>query len=757
MPITAINKEYSDAFGNTNTFYQANAGDSYTAEYTFFETIRIESSASNILSYNPATKTITWSNGSFLGEGFRIGDEISVLVYNSGGTLIHTSVVDVVVADVNYIIHNSTIIWYNVSAGDSLVIVVNYKIGDKRKGLLVDVNHVANATPGTEFSLIDGEVTRFTFDLSNTAIVPNVSGTQVGLKSGQFATFANLTDLTTYPNNIRTYTLTINYVQSGIYDSNLFSYANCLKLYVKTNWQRVFGDPNNMTSYLVNDQADTGWYDEAYNTGLIDAILVQGINAIDYSATNTGQISIDTNASDFYFGASYVPNDDTYYKNQIYNQSELGMTAPTQGGIAPIVFTGAFANPNGANYTLTFSNPVTLGTITTWDWEFVPNNDFVTFMDGRSSGDRLFYIWCKAGNVNLLLFANQLFSPPKLGDPLNVVVHDFVDHSENITDTLITQNGFTGNVEDDIAFIGKFILPINSTIGYVRAEINALNTLTNESFNLSIANFDFGSIPQVFGYYPVNSSIPVISTLPTTSVKRNALLIRDLSVDTLTDYGIRIHFPFLYNWQYWLNQSNANAVFYPNQQTQNWVPYGNTIDWTLNLKLSALIDGLVSEYNEQIEIKDYDSNPEVVQNIELYVENTMQNVQVVIEGELMRVIAQHELIYGSIWDQSSVWGMITIEPTESNPRSICSTIIPFDNDILNPLTPITGNLCSLSFPATNIAQMECYFDSSKINLENGVKFTTKVKGCTFVVTENMKLLTDGQVKLTTGGLPKLLS
>ena len=406
MPVEIQNREYTDAFGNVTTFYKANAGDAYTAKYRLFETIRVESSITNLLSYNPATKTITWGSGNFLQEGFRVGDDIAIEIYDATGINTATSNVQINVVSANTLIHSGTITWYDPSLGESVVIVVEYKgpANLKRKGLVVDVNHVPNSVGGTEFSIIDGEVTRFKFDLTNTDTVPLVSGIQVGLKSGQFVTFANITDVTTYPNNVRTYDLKIDYVQSGIYDQNVFNFSDCLKLYVKTNWQRDYDDPNDMFPFVINDQADTGWYDEAYNTGVIDSVLVQGIDEIDYSATNTGQISIDTTASNFYFGAAYVPIDDAYYKNQPYNQSELSMCAPSQGGVAPIVINGAFPNPDGANYTLTFSNPTTVGSVTTWDYEFVPNGDFITFMDGRSDGDRLFYIWAKAGSVNLLLF-----------------------------------------------------------------------------------------------------------------------------------------------------------------------------------------------------------------------------------------------------------------------------------------------------------------------------------------------------------------
>jgi hypothetical protein len=63
-------------------------------------------------------------------------------------------------------------------------------------------------------------------------------------------------------------------------------------------------------------------------------------------------------------------------------------------------------------------------------------------------------------------------------------------------------------------------------------------------------------------------------------------------------------------------------------------------------------------------------------------------------------------------------------------------------------------LCDLSFPSPTIAKFECFFDPNKINLENGVKFTTKIKGCS-LKSQLAKQKTDGTFKLKTDGTLKL--
>lgn len=728
MPLTITNKNFEDIFSNDLSFYQSNAGDTQTFTCNLSETIEFVSSPTVIFYLNPVTYTITIVGGNYLTEGFRAGDTVRIRAYNSNGSIKGTTSRTILsLTSTEMTLSGSVDHWHDSSQGEFSIITIVYTEAayPKRNGLWLDVNHVQNGLSGNEFSLIDGEVTRFTFNLTGTTFNQVVNGVQTGLKSGQFNVVCTLQDKTTYPNNVRRYILTVGIIQSGIYDSSNFDFSNCLKLYLGFNWQRTYNDPNNMYKYVISDDANNGWFDEAYNVGTINATLVQGINELDYSVGSSGQISIDSTSSSFGFGASYVPKDASYFDSQPYTQSQLGMTCPTQTGTAPITITSSL-NPNGAGYTIVFSNPVTVGTITTWDYEFTPNAQFTTFIDSRVDNDKLFYVWAKYGSVNLLLFDGQLTKEAQQGDPLDVIQHDFVDHSENIITTTNTQSGFSGNVEDDIAFIGKFLVDDDADITYTKAEIYAVDTTGADEFLLTSIYFDFTSVPKVLGKYPINQSIQVITTLPSTSLKLNAIIERDSSIDTATKYGFKIYIPFFYKWEYWLSQPNANAIFYPNNQTQNWVPYGNTDDWKLKFRITSNINGLDSIFEDELIINDYDSNSNVDQSMDLILVSSNQVVDVIVENELHKIKAYHGLNVGT-WNQSFVWGMITIEPTESNPRWICSTVVPFDNNLSNPLTPIFGLYPTLTFPSANIALIECYFDPNKINLSNGVKFTSKIK------------------------------
>ena len=72
MPITILNKEYFDVFGNSLPFYQSNAGDKVTVRYKILEQILVVSNSQNVLMLNFFENTVTWSSGNWFKEGFQV-------------------------------------------------------------------------------------------------------------------------------------------------------------------------------------------------------------------------------------------------------------------------------------------------------------------------------------------------------------------------------------------------------------------------------------------------------------------------------------------------------------------------------------------------------------------------------------------------------------------------------------------------------------------------------------------------------------
>ena len=757
MPVTILTETFNDLFGNSLNYYQSNVGDKQRITLEVSENISVQSSQTTILGIDPVNNIVFWSTGDFLSEGFRDNDSVKFTRYASNGSVIQTWTTTATNVTTNSLDVNSIPAWYDYTAGEIMRIEV---VTRKRESLILNLNHVLNGTTGSEFSLIDGEPTLISFDLNAYTTGATYIGTPVGTnKSGQFAVSATIYDSTPYPFNTRFYTFTIDIINSGLYDSTDFDYSQCLKFRAGFKWQSLEGEPFNNYSHVYADDANTGWFNEAFNTNVPNATLIQGITELDYVNGSTGQIIIDSTSSDYAFGAAYVSNDPGYYKNNAWNQSQIAMLLETRVftiGVAETSETSQF----GANYDLTIDNVSVSGTQYTIDFTFTPNAQFSVFMEQMEAENRVFYVWARFGNINLLVYADNLITEPPIGGEFEFVTADFLNHSENYVDSFITDLSCSGNLEDDFAFSGVMWFENGVEYESLTAKIEAFNQTTNDTFTLGSVYYNFASVPFNGTKHLFNLSQPVQSQLPTTSLKRDSLLQLQPLFDTSTEYGVQFYFPFLYRWEYWLQQLNAAADFYPDEQTKNWLPYSNlnTGDWITRLRVEYIKNGLTYFKNIELKIFDYDNNKNIINQIELFLVSDNQNVGVVVENQLHKVVATHTLTNGKIWDvTANIWGNITIEPTESTPRWMVSTIVPFDYNTNNPLTPISGSLVQLTFPDVYTAKMECYFDPNKIDLSNGVKFTSKIYGCSIVLTSNMKLTTDNKLKLTTDNKIKLIS
>jgi hypothetical protein len=753
MPVQIFNKTYTDIFSNSLGYYKTNVGDPISLDLTLHASIRM-SSNTNPMFLDASINYITSTSQSWIDEGFRVGDSITCVIYSSGGTVLNTWTTAVNFVDNTVLNLGSIPFWFDVSAGEFITITVT---GRARATLEILLNHCLNSTAGLPFSLIDGESTRARFEDTDAMIVGDIiSGIIIVNQSGQFLKECSIERLTDYATGIFAYTLTVEYINSGIYDSSSFATSNCLKTYLKLEWASLDGEPFAKTVSVLNESGDTGYFDQPYNTGVVDAALVQGVNELDYSVATTFDVIIDSASIDYAIGAAYQSIDTAYYKNRTYSQSNLSMiiesTIPTIA--VPIL---SYINEFLAQYQLELNSITTVGTLNTLNITFTPSILFTAFMDSVEDGDRLFKLWVKFGNLNLLVFDSQLTKSPPVGGPLIPVQNIFIDHSDNTTDSLISSLTYEANSEDDLAFCGKFLLEKGASYDSITYKIEAFNTTTLESFDLSNVFFNISTVPQVGGIYILNQTQTVQNTLPTTSEKRVASLILEPSLDTLTEYGIKVYFPFLLRWEYWLQQLNADADFYPNEQTKNWFEYNNLGDWQLRLNIELVKDGLAYVFTDVVTDKGYDSTPDIYQTIELYIDSSNTNVGIVTEGQLMRVIGTHTLVNGFVWDDATVWGQITVEPTESNPRFISSTVIDYDNNPSNPLIPLVGEVgCKLTFPTTTQAKLECYFNPDLINLTNGVKFTTKIKGCQ-IDEPVFKVMTTDLQKLTTPDENKIIS
>lgn len=745
MPIILQNREYTDIFGNIRNFYKSNAGDKQFLRLTLRESISVQTSPTITLSKDSVNNIVTWIGGNFEDEGFRVGDTILFQIYHSNGNINHTWTtpcegVNNGQLDVASIPH-----WYDATAGEILVISVS---GRLRQGMRMAINHVANGSQGNALSLIDGEATQCIFDLTTSS---PYTASFVNKQSGQFAYNATLT-YGGASGIYRTYFLDIEVVNSGIYNQQWFSTNQCLKVYVETAWQSLLGEPFANQTLVVSENADSGWFDEPFNQDVVDATLIQGIDEIYFDQATTKTIIFESASLERAFGFAYISQDDSYYKNVFPNQSTLTGILTSQQPIGTLY---GEALPNGGKMALSVLYINNIGGNTyEAKLKFSPDALYTQFMQQQTEQNRLFYAWLKVGNMNLLLHNDMLKENVPVGGFLPLESSCFNDHSFNndVFNNSNADKSFYCNIEDDVAYFCSFRVDKFKTMQQFNAIVEAYNNVTQESFELQQVSFDLTQIPMQSGVMPINITTQVNSTLPNTSIKKQANLMRETSLDNIAQYGMRLHFPFLVRWEYWLQQANANGYFFPNQN-KDWLNYENVGDWSVRVKVESIQDNLAFVATKEIELLPYNHNDSITSTIELVRESTGQIVNTIIEGEIMRVVATHESLAGD-WEQPATWGMITIEPKESAPRWICSTIIDFDNNANNPLTPIVGDVATLSFPTPTIAKIECLFDTSKINLQNMVKFTSKIKqNCEALPIQ--KVTTTNVNKVTTTNIKKV--
>jgi hypothetical protein len=764
MPILIDDVQFTDSLGKQTSFYESNAGDEVTAVMTVRGSIRM-SSVGNPLTLDPTTNQVQ-STQSWLDAGFRPNQWVYCVRYTSGGA-VYSGTGNPFWSFVSYV-DDTTIdlsgvpTWYSLQNSEIMTLTAVVANGSTTAlpfdQLDILLNHSQNGVPFTPFSLIDAEVTRSRMTgIAALSVGGSLNANILGNQSGQFLEEASITRVAGVDQFYR-WEIEVKFINSGVYDSGWFFSSDCLKAGISLEWAVVVGEPYNRLTGTYSLDADTGYFDEPFNTGLSDAVLVQGLPEIDYCVPTTGDIIVDGPVTDLGIGSCYIPIDVTYYKNQVQSQTALTMIVPTLPALAATTY-NSFTNPVNAGYDLTINSVTSVGSVTTINVTITPNGDLQTFMDGRDPQDRRFLLWVRCGNLNLLAHDAQLQCDPPEGGPLLMEQsYAFLDHSENVSDITTDFSGFECNTEDDIGYVGRFLLDKNQTVESFSIKMEAYNSVTGDDFTLQNVAFGFSTV-QISndGRYLLNESQTVINTLPNTSEKLTAVLDLDGSLDTPTQYGVRIYAPWLMNWKYWLAQNNASTDFYP-AQNQNWVQYDDLLpDWTVRLELSLLIDGLSYTHTEPINIKDYDSNPVVQQNIELFIDSSNINVGIVTEGQLMRVVATHTLLNGQFWDPNTTWGMITVEPFQAERRWILSSVVDYDNNTNNPLYPLAGLLMAITYPTPDVARMECYFNPDLIDLSNGCKFTTKIKSKCPTDEVIFKTMTDGTIKTTTGGDNKTLA
>jgi len=726
MPIKLVSKSYTDIYGNSSSNYKANAGDKIISKLTISSDIYVRSGSQNTMSFDKFDGVLKQTQGDFVELGFRKGMTLNWVTVNESNVIQNTysaTIDDVyplymVISDASLPNINNTstssYIWalYSNSTHDEINLSLNF-------------TDIENPT-STPDSLIDGEVSKFSYQgLTALSVGSTANLTQLGKKSGQFAitntTIKRLADSTNVyvtGRSVRNYEVSFTTIFSGMLFEDMFIGNKCLKQFAQLDFRVVSSETIKPTTISIDDECDTGWFNEAYNTEIPKVLSASSdVTTLYYNDSNTITATIQvkgTTTTHLEIGSVYETLDDTYNLNKaesqsdklfllktgLINASSIGNNYPSSGNPYYIVSLLGFSYvDSGGNRTFTVQfrfNPTVIQ----------------PFIESRNEVDRKFYVWIKAENYNYLIFGDNLEYQYQLGELIVPELSTVFNHSYNLDYSDFTTPTACNdiNIEDDLGFVADFILNTYDVNSLVKSSIVVKNSSTNFEFVLDSIEFD---VSQQDLYYWIDQTLALNNNLPQSSTKKIAYLKQKTAVDR-ESCEMRLYYPFLINWTYWQKLVNTHPYFVSQNISNNdWFNF-QVSPWSLKIKTEIVRNDKTDWFYKDISIKDYDDST-VVSTISLFEYPSMTALNHLKEDKQILIRATH--VAPTAW-LTDIYGQITIEPKESSPRWVMSTEIDTNTDTPNPLYGINDNKLTTSGLGTTTIVFECLLDMTKVTSGN---------------------------------------
>lgn len=725
MPIKLVSKSYTDIYGNSSSNYKANSGDKITSKLTISSDIYVRSGNQNQMSYDNLDGVLKQTQGDFLELGFRKGATYYWYFVNDSNVVI--GLASGVITDVYplyMVLSGATLPNANkLSSTDSIWVLYTASTHDEIN-LSLNFTDIDNPT-STPDSLIDGEVSKFSYQgLTALSVGSTANLTQLGKKSGQFAitntTIKRLADSTNVyvpGRSVRNYEVSFTTIFSGMLFESMFVGNKCLKQFAQLDFRVVSSETIKPTTISIDDECDTGWFNESYNTEIPKVLLAtDDATNLYYNAVTSILVTIQvkgTATTQLEIGAVYETFDDTYNLNKSQNQSDKLFLLKT--GLIGVANIGSTYTSLGIG-----AYQITLNSFSYFDsggdrfftvgLSFNPYT-FKSFIEGRGDSDRQFYLWIKAENYNYLVFGGNLEYKYEIGEEITPYTNTVFNHSYNLDYSDLTTPTQCNdiNIEDDLGFIADFDLFESSENSLVKSSIVVNNASTDYEFVLDSIEFDISQ--QDINYW-IKQTLPLNNNLPQSSAKKIAYLMQKANDEGILT--VRLYYPFLINWTYWQKLVNTHPYFVSQNISNNdWFNF-QVAPWSLKIKTEIVRNGKTDWFYKDLSIKDYDDST-VVSTISLFEYPSMTALNNLKEDKQILIRATH--VAPSAW-LTDIYGQITIEPKESSPRWVMSTEIDTNTDNANPLYGITDNKLTYSGLGSDTIVFECLLDMTKVTSGN---------------------------------------
>jgi hypothetical protein len=729
MPIKLVSKSYTDIYSNSSSNYKANAGDKIVSKLTISSDIYVRSTNQNQLNFDRYDSVFSQTQGDFLEQGFRVGQTFYWKVVNDSNVTLfsYTGTIDQV--NPLFLVLSGTL--PNINGGSSTSGIWVFYTNDTHDEISLNLNFTNSVNPtASPDSLIDGESSKFAYQgLTALSVSSTANLTQVGKKSGQFAitntTIKRLADSTNVyvtGRSVRNYEISFTTIFVGVLFEDLFKGKAYLKQYAKIDFKVVSAETIKPTTIAINDECDTGWFNEGYNTEIPKVLLATTTaNNLYYNIVNTITTTLKvkgTTTTHLEIGSVYETFDDTYNLNQAKDQSDrlhLLKTGIINASNIGNVFTSSGDYPY--EITLTAFSYVDSGGDRTFTVTFTLDPQysadlFGKFIEDRGDADRKFYLWIKAENYNFLAFNGSMEYKKAVGVEITPALSVVFNHSYNsdYSDLSTPVDCTDFNLEDDLGFVSDFTLLEADDNSFITSSIVVKNSSTDEEFILDSIDFDISQ--QDLNFF-ATQSLTLNSNLPQSSGKKTAYLMEKTALSG-GSMSVRLYSPFLIRWEYWEKLLNTHPYFTSQKNSNNnWLNFQDS-PWEVKLKVEITRNSATDWFYKEISFKTYDDST-VTSTISLFEYPSMTALAFLKEEIQILIRATH--VAPSNW-ASDVYGQITIENKESSPRWMMSTEIDTNTDANNPLYGISDKKITTTGTGTTTVVFECLLDMEKAQSGN---------------------------------------
>ena len=444
MSIQLSNRTFTDVYGNDYSLYKANSGDDIKVRIDFTTSVSTKSSTTNIMNFYVFTKEVIRTEGSWIDDGFRIGDVVTFIEKDSSNiTTFNYNLTILSISDKVITVNGlPSINGGSVGSGSIWYFFTNKAFQE----LELNINWIENLLNISFDSAIDQESVKLTLKGLDSLSVTSGAGSgtdliQVGKKSGSFA--VQNPKIWRFPNQvgldpsevIYSYTIIYTVTDLGVLFPSFYvgqfniNFIELLKLKVKS------GD-SFYTSLQLTDPSNTGYFDEAFNDEATITTSKEVISEVYYNHPNIYSLTFsvnDTSVTEVEFGSIYNIIEEDYNQNVFESQSELLYLLKT-GLIGTSDIGSTFNDFNSDVYFIlnnfSFSDSSGIRTFVI-DFTLFFNLGFQNFIESRGAFERLFTAWVKIGNTNNLIYNNQLLFKSAVGSEFNANKLALINHDNN--------------------------------------------------------------------------------------------------------------------------------------------------------------------------------------------------------------------------------------------------------------------------------------------------------------------------------------